>query len=67
MDKDLVKCDMTVGTSDNFYTCGKPAKYISPEKIMGKKYHLCRIHRKIVDRSYERINSDKRCKPLTSV
>lgn len=40
-------------------TCGKPAKWISPN---GR--YLCGVHKRVVDTFHQKTNSDQRCKPL---
>lgn len=59
-------CDMTIyvfgeGLLRQSGLCGKPAKYKSPEKIMGRIYYLCGIHKNSLNKFYEKLGNNKRC------
>jgi len=59
---------MTMG-SVGYYAeaayCSNPAKWVSPEPILGKIYELCGIHRNSVDAHYKKRKSELRCIPIT--
>jgi len=65
------KCEMTIkGNSifDDFYPCGKPAKYITPVSINNKKrIKVCGIHRRSVDKMLERTGQKVRCELITDI
>lgn len=64
----MKRCDMTMGNYTvlyNYYICGKPAKFKSPEKIFGRIYFLCGLHANSVNKTYIRKKSPLRCIPLT--
>jgi hypothetical protein len=61
-------CDMTmenmnIGSTglSGYYPCGRIAKYKSPEKIFGRIYNLCGIHRRQIDNKYKKQGSSLRC------
>ena len=62
------QCEMTMEGFDfraYFYSCGKPAKYITPkDKFLKRKLYVCGIHRNTVDAFYKRKNLSKKCKKL---
>ena len=60
-------CTMTAGKYtlvENYYPCGKTAKWKNPENQ--HPMFLCGIHRNSLDKMYKRINSDLRCLPFNS-
>lgn len=60
-------CQMTVSYFDcgteHFHQCGKPAKYKNPKPEMGVNF-ICGIHARSLNKMFERIESDLRCKKL---
>ena len=61
-------CKMTIcdtsGCVDNYYKCGRVAKYITPADGLNKSMFVCGIHKESVNSMYKKRGLDTRCKKI---
>ena len=71
MTKEIKTCEINVTLDvcfDTICPCGKQAKFITPKDKMNKRRkYVCGIHRRSIDKMYERTGRDLRCQRLNGV
>lgn len=60
----MKKCmELVENKYGNYCQCNKPAKFITPTKVLGRYMYLCGIHARSFNKVYEKSNK-KKCIPL---